>query len=76
MAAVQLLWQDDVEWAEQQLTEAQQKLAVSGKLAREIQRRLGVLKAGLAAAAPSAWQRKRARSLRAMQKNDADCVAS
>ena len=54
-----------MEWAEQQLADARHKLAVSEKLTREIQRRLGVLKAGLAAATPSAWRRKRARTLRA-----------
>ncbi len=55
--------QEDVEWAEQQLGQARHKLAVSEKMTREIQRRLSVLKAGLAVAAPSAWRRKRVRGL-------------
>ena len=61
------LLQEDVEWAEQQLADARYKLGESEKLTREIQRRLAVLRDGLAMPAPSAWRRKRARSSRARE---------
>jgi hypothetical protein len=72
---IRLPRQEDVEWAEQQLAAARHKLVVSEKMTREIQRRLSVLKAGLAAAAPSTWRRKCARSWPARDSSDAHRVA-